>query len=80
MVDLGDGVFILQTLFATGPPSSCEDASDVNDDGRLELSDPIGLLGHLFGQTGPLPEPYGQCGEDPTEDYFDCLEYAGCEP
>jgi hypothetical protein len=43
----------------------------VNDDGTLNISDPITLLLHLFVGGGPLPAP-ADCGPDPTSDSLGC--------
>ena len=51
------------------PPN--RDALDANDDGAVNLSDVIGILGYLFGGRGPLPEPFGDRGESPGQDPSD---------
>lgn len=60
----------------------CIDAGDVNDDGRVQLVDGIALLDFLFGDTGPPPPPYPDCGPDPTGDVngdLGCIgPVAGC--
>ena len=52
---------------------SCLDAADVNDDGSINVTDPIRLLGHLF-QSGPEPAaPYPTPAVDPSDDdVLDC--------
>jgi hypothetical protein len=53
------------------PP--CLDACDVNDDGRLDVSDPISLLNWLFRSGLPPPEPGpDEIGRDTTDDKLDC--------
>ena len=51
---------------------ACEDASDANDDGELDLTDALDLLEYLFlgglAPAAPHPEP----GEDPTADSLGC--------
>ena len=54
-------------------------AVDANDDGGLDIADAVKILGHLFAQAGPLPDPFGACGTDPTSDDLGCLSYAPCE-
>jgi len=44
------------------------DALDANDDGSINLSDVIRILGHLFGGQGPLPEPFGEDGMTAGQD------------
>jgi hypothetical protein len=46
----------------------CGDASDADDSGRVELSDAIGLLLHLFTGGRPPPHPYPESGRDLTAD------------
>ncbi len=46
--------------------NDCKDAADVNDDGKLDLSDPVSILGFLF--LGGSPPVLG------TE----CVRIAGC--
>ncbi len=63
-IDLGDVVDSLLILFI-GAPVTCLEALDVNDDQRLDLSDPIHLLGHVVA-AGPAPlAPYPDPGPDP---------------
>jgi len=57
----------------------CLDAADASDNGQVDIGDPIKILSYLFAQAGPLPEPFGTCGEDPTNDTLDCMEFAPCE-
>ena len=53
------------------------ESADANDDGRVNLSDAIVTLLHLFGGR-TLPPPFGDCGVDPTTDDLDCREFPGC--
>jgi hypothetical protein len=72
MVNLTDGITILDHLFRGGVAPSCPDAEDANDDGRLDLTDPVFLLQHLFqGGTAP-PPPFPDPGLDPTQDTLAC--------
>ena len=66
-------------LFAAGPAPSCLDAADANDDGTLDIADAIAILGHLFGNAGPLPQPFAECGADETEDELGCQSFVPCE-
>jgi hypothetical protein len=72
-VDISDAIHALQFLF-TGGEVICEDATDVNDDGALDIADPIALLARLFVGAGPLPLPSDiSFGPDPTSDLLACL-------
>jgi len=66
LVDLADAVFILQSLFASGPPILCPDAADSNDDEVINIADPVYILQSLFGNGPAIPAPYPECGVDPT--------------
>jgi len=79
-VNIADGIFILDHLFAQGAAPSCRDTADANDDGTLNIADPIWLLGYLFSQGLPPPTPFGACGVDPTPDPLDCASYVFCQP
>jgi hypothetical protein len=71
--DIGDSVYVLSTLFIGDRPLPCKDAADVNDDGDVDISDPIALLGYLFlGRKNAIREPYLQLGADPSPDLIGC--------
>jgi YVTN family beta-propeller protein len=79
-INLADAI---NSLFFTfnipGGISPCDDASDVNDDGILNLADGIFLLNYLFPPPAPPPpEPFPNCGIDPTLDGLDCASFPPC--
>jgi dienelactone hydrolase len=78
-IDIADAIFTLSYLFAEGATPTCLDAADANDDGAVDIADAIAVLSHLFAGSGDLPEPFGECGVDPTVDELGCVEYPGCE-
>ena len=42
--------------------------------GQFNIADAVSILSHLFGGTGDLLPPFGECGPDPTDDpLVDCL-------
>jgi hypothetical protein len=60
-VDLGDIIATLEHLFA-GKRQPCEEAMDINADGRLNDTDALRLAWHLFvSGHSPWP-PYPDCG------------------
>jgi hypothetical protein len=73
MVDISDGIFILNVLFLGDGPFTCEDAADVNDDGHIDISDATLLFGSIFlgAEEPPAPGPFIE-GLDPTEDTLTC--------
>ncbi len=66
-VNIADAVYILQNLFASGPPILCMDAADSNDDEGVNIADAIYILQNLFASGPPIPAPGPDaCGPDPT--------------
>ncbi len=67
-------------LCLLGPPFSCDDAVDVNDDGILEPAECV-YLDQFLNFGGPPPEPpFPDCGPDITPDGLDCAEFPPCPP
>ncbi|MCA8958951.1 MAG: dockerin type I repeat-containing protein [Planctomycetes bacterium] len=64
-VDLSDALTILDYLVG-GSTSSCLDAYDTDDDGQVNIVDPIYLLSFLFQMGSAPPAPFGGCGPDMT--------------
>ncbi|MBI4603029.1 MAG: right-handed parallel beta-helix repeat-containing protein [Planctomycetes bacterium] len=75
---ISDAVFTLLHLFLGGNGPSCADAADADDNGLLNLADPIYLLNRLFRGGPPPPAPEGDCGPDPTADELDCASHPPC--
>ena len=72
-VNIADAQHSLNYLFSSGPRPPCYDAADANDDGVLNISDPIQTLRLLFvDDTMTLPAPYPDKGIDPTPDSMTC--------
>ena len=80
-VDIADAICNLSYLFGEGPQPTCLDAADANDDGAVDIADAIALLSHLFAGAGDLPEPFGECGVDPTPEdpELGCESFPLCE-
>ncbi len=53
IVDIADGVYLLQHLFMGGKAPVCSRAVNVNGDGRVDVSDGVYLLQWLFGGGSP---------------------------
>ena len=71
-LDISDAVATLLYLFQGSEILTCEDHGDVDDNGILQLTDPVLSLNFMF-REGPRPAaPYPEPGLDPTEDAFDC--------
>ena len=71
-IDVSDGIAILHNLFRSRRPFACADAADVNDDGAVDLTDPIAVF--RFGLLGTFtpPDPRATIGPDPTDDTIGC--------
>jgi hypothetical protein len=65
-VNIADGIYTLQNLFADGPPILCPDAADANDDEDVNLADAVYILQNLFAEGPPIPPPYPSCSVDTT--------------
>ncbi len=74
---IGDSITALNYLFVPGNVVDCIDALDCNDDGDVNLGDPILLLLWGFANGQPLPPPFPDCGDDPTIDSLTCAA-SGC--
>ena len=72
LLNITDGVFILNYLFVPMTDTSCPDALDINDDNQIGTTDALMLLNYLFlGGPPPLP-PFPDPGLDPTPDGPGC--------
>ena len=79
-VNITDAVGIAEYLFGNGTAPLCNDAADTNDDGILDVSDPVYLLFALFiPGSSPPPAPFPEPGNDPTfRDNLGCSQ--GAQP
>ncbi len=64
--NIADAVYILQNLFANGPPLGCKDAADANDDEGVNIADAVYILQNLFANGPAIPPPSPDCGVDTT--------------
>ena len=64
----------------TAPP--CAKALDINDDGKIDLTDALRLLAYLFAGGPPPAEPFAACGLDQTTlgDPLTCGVHPPCAP
>jgi len=77
-ITIADAVSLLAFLFVPGSDAPlCGDAADANDDGGVDIADPVRILMVAF-EGGSLPGPGGtDCGPDPTADAVPCT-YSTC--
>lgn len=73
VTDISDAVAVLGYLFVPGFPAlPCLDAADVDDNGQLEVTDPVYLIEYLLVGGSAPPPPFPAAGPDPTADGIDC--------
>jgi Dockerin type I domain len=78
-VNVADAVRIFEYLFQSGTAPGCRSAADANNDGKIDVSDPILLLFHLFTTLSvDPPAPYPGCGIDQIADTLDCRTLPAC--
>ena len=67
-----DAIAVLGVLFSGAVPRPCEDAFDVDDNGEIDISDPVFLLNFLFLGGACVPPPFPEPGADRTDDPLLC--------
>lgn len=85
VLGLADGMAVVGYLFSDTVASTCRDAFDGNNDGRIDLSDAIYILVYMFA-GGPAPAQPGPpdtpCGFDTEGDgdprHLGCRRYPAC--
>jgi hypothetical protein len=81
-VSVSDAYRILMWYHGDAEPPQCIDATDADDNGRMEGEDRTYLLRARFTGEPPIPPPFPEPGEDPTDDLdasLDCQAYGGGE-
>jgi hypothetical protein len=71
VVRLADVIVTLEYLFRSRE-IDCASAADANDDGALDIRDPVRLLFRLFAGGRALPPPGPAADVDPTPDGLSC--------
>ena len=77
LLEIGDGITLLDHLFNGQSEPPCRDAADSNDDGILNVADAVYHFFFLFGAVPPLA-PWPNCGTDPSSDLLDCDSFPPC--
>ncbi len=67
-----DAVRVAGYLFKSEPGQTCLKSADANDDGVIDISDPVYLLFYLFVGGAEPPPPFHDAGPDPTRDNLEC--------
>ena len=66
LVNIADGIYLLNFLFQGGPAPTCDDACDSDDDADLAVNDAIYIFNYQFNE-GPAPTaPFPVADLDPT--------------
>ncbi len=78
LVDIADGIFILNALFFGGPLGTCAIACDVNDDGMLDSTDAMYVFLYRFLDGAAPVAPFPDCGMGTGQLPADCVFYSSC--
>jgi hypothetical protein len=62
----------------SGATLDCLRAADIDDDGNLNVTDAVLLLGFLFQGAAPPEEPYPECGPPPSAGLLECSSFSPC--
>jgi len=66
LVNIADGIAVLQYLFQGGAAPSCLDACDLDDNGEIGVGDAVGVFSYQFAGGAPPAAPFPDAGIDPT--------------
>jgi hypothetical protein len=66
LVNIADGIAVLQYLFQGGAAPSCLDACDLDDNGQIGVGDAVGVFSYQFAGGAPPAAPFPDAGIDPT--------------
>lgn len=73
-IDITDPILILEALFLRSTEfRGCLDAADFDDNGSVEVNDPVGSLFLQFAGGVVVPPPYPAPGPDRTDDDLRCM-------
>ena len=78
LVNMADAIVSLIYQFQGADTPGCLSALDTNDDGDVDVSDPVYSFMHLFGMGDPPAFPFPDCGEDPSPDDIGCERADAC--
>jgi len=77
-INIADPVMTLAVLYMGADSPGCDDAMDIDDNGKLDTTDVINSLRYLFlGDFTPQP-PFQDCGDDPRADSLGCTFFPPC--
>jgi hypothetical protein len=67
VISISDAHFMDAFLFLGGPAPECGDAADTDDNGQMQLTDTVRILGYKFLGGQPPVAPFPNPGPDPTD-------------
>ena len=67
IVNIADGINLLNFLFQGGPAPACDDACDSDDDADLAVNDAILIFNYQFSDGAPPAAPFPMADLDPTQ-------------
>ena len=78
-VNINDGIFTFNYLFAGGRSPVCLRAADANASGAVDVTDGIYVLNYLFGTGREPPAPFPECDAEPADDAgLECQSPEAC--
>lgn len=76
MLNIADGIWLLNMLFQGGTSSTCVEACDANDDGGIDAADAMFIFEYRLLAGPPPPAPWPDCGVDPDDPLgADCASF-----
>jgi hypothetical protein len=78
LINITDGIYVLNYLFLGGPTPTCLEAANSNGDALLNITDGIYVLNFLFLGGPEPPAPYPACGSLAVD--VDCAAFTPCGP
>ena len=79
VIALGDVLRVARFIFLEGPSGGCEEALDVDDDGRHSIVDIIYLASYLFLERSAPEAPFPGCGTVLEADSLGCDSHDACD-
>ncbi len=76
LVDIADGIWLLNMLFLNGPEGTCPASGNANGDGDIDQADAIYVLNYQFLLGPSPPAPFPGCGVAEDEA---CESFSSCE-
>lgn len=80
IVNIADGIWILNQLFFSGPSTDCNDACDANSDGMVDSSDATYIFNYRFLGGSPPAAPFPNCGDGGVDPMDQDCNTATCAP